>query len=196
MRALTKELLFRLMYSAAYFIALNGVYYFSYGWQCEYVSAQFRYHHQSLDYCYDESLLKLAPSSFAFVSKVAEAQAENQPSSNMPISKIHAFVTPIFPHGAQCWNDLFLSHSTYFYGIELHSSINSLLILFVWSYGLGWLLFCIHGWICEGQIHGRLTRQNMFTWATCHSVIISSYLALLSFNKELGIETLDSELIS
>lgn len=185
MRALTKELLFRLIYSAAYLIALSGIYYFSYGWQCEYACAHFRYHQQSLDYCYDESLSKFE--NFA-------AEAKNSIRSRRLTSKTHVDFT--MNHGAQCWNELFLNHSAYFYGIELHGNINSLLVPFVSSYALGWLLFCIHGWVCEGQIHGRLTRQSMFIWATFHSIVISFYLTLLSFYKELGIETLDSELIS
>ena len=184
MGALTKELFFRFMYSAVCLIALSGVYYFSYGWQCEYASAHFRYHQQSLDYCYDESLLKFEDPN--------TLEANNDTSSNMCRSKTHITMA----HGAQCWNDLFLNHSAYFYGIDLHNSINSLLLIFVLSHALGWLLFCVHGWVCEGQINGRLTRQCMFIWATGHSIIISSYLAPLSLYKELSIETLDSELIN
>lgn len=184
MRALTKELFFRLTYSVIYFIGLVTVYYFSYGWQCEYVSAQFRYHQQGLDYCYNESLLK-------FQCVGAESKAKTM--LHMPTCKMHA---DAIRHGAQCWNDLFLGHSTYFYGIECYEAINSLLIWFMASYGLGWLLFCAHGWVCEGQIHGRLTRQIFIIWATAHGLIISFYLTWVSLNKELSIETLDSELIS
>lgn len=183
MRALTKELFFRFMYSLSYFIALSAIHYFSYGWQCEYISAQFRYHQQSLDYCYKGSLLK-------FQCVDAKVKIDQMFLTGL---KTHGH---IIAHGAQCWNDLFLNHSTYFYGIECSGAIKNLLICFAASYALGWLLFCVHAWVCEGQIHGRFSRQTIIIWATAHGLIISFYLTIISFHEEWRIETLDSELIS